>query len=167
MSVEAAAKHINETFVDYSKMSKYERPIKQYLMPFYIWQTRMPSVMLKKAIEQPVFFTKLAQLQNDMGKMLEVDRRFAPQYESTSEGLPWVTPTDWGKFIKGKALGDDVPVKFIAMEHRLSNFPLSCSRIIPTSISDQLSSILERLQDFWEWICQRRVSMFLSMWLES
>jgi len=127
MSVEAAAKHINETFVDYSKMSKYERPIKQYLMPFYIWQTRMPSVMLKKAIEQPVFFTKLAQLQNDMGKMLEVDRRFAPQYESTSEGLPWVTPTDWGKFIKGKALGDDVPVKFIAME---SFFPQASVNIV-------------------------------------
>jgi hypothetical protein len=93
--------------------------------------------MAKKAIEQPVLFTKMIQLRNDAYKMLELDETFAPQYEKTIEGLPMLTsPKDIAAWIKGKPMSE-IQTKFMGME---SFFPQAVVNVVNTNPYDLVSN---------------------------
>jgi hypothetical protein len=106
MSIQDAASRVNQIMIDYARVSKTEGSIRKYLIPFYTWQSRMIPNMLQKAIEQPVYFTKIAQLKNDMYTILELDKNFAPKGEQVMEGIPVVAPQSVGKFLAGKPLNE-------------------------------------------------------------
>lgn len=114
-SLDRAASRVNEILVDYGRMSRTENAVKKYLIPFYSWQSRMIPVMLQKAIEQPAYFTKLAQWKNDMYNILELDKNFAPQGEQIMEGMPIIAPQSLGKFFAGKPL-NEVQTQYISGE---------------------------------------------------
>jgi hypothetical protein len=119
LSIEDAARRVNKVLVDYGALSKGEKILKDYLWPFYSWQSRMIGVMLEKAITQPIMFNKLTQLQSNMYKILELDKAFAPQYEKTGEGLPIIMGIDnWNKFFTGKPLAE-IDTKYITAERFL------------------------------------------------
>lgn len=119
MTIEDAARRVNKVLVDYGAISRGEKILKDYLMPFYTWQSRMIGVMLEKAITQPIMFNKLTQLQNNAYKILELDKAFAPKYEQTGEGMPIVLGlNNWNKFVTGKPLSE-IDVRYITAERFL------------------------------------------------
>jgi len=107
-SLQDAAARVNQIMIDYSRISKTENSIRKYFIPFYTWQSRMIPNMLIKALEQPVYFTKVTQWKNDMYSIFELDKNFAPMGEQVMEGipLPQINPENLGKFWSGKPLNE-------------------------------------------------------------
>lgn len=108
MSIREAADQTNKVLIDYGRISRTEGAIRKYLIPFYTWQSRMIPIMFEKAVTQPVYFTKFTQFKNNMYKILELDRNFAPMGEEAMEGIPMVDiePGNIAKFIKGRPLNE-------------------------------------------------------------
>lgn len=113
MDMEQASRRVNKVMVDYNSLSKGEEILKTYLLPFYTWESRMIGVMLEKAMTQPTIYTKVIQAQENLNKMLEVDARMMPLFESQTEGVP--ITFDLEKFFAGKPM-KEIETKFVSAE---------------------------------------------------
>ncbi|MCK5017636.1 MAG: hypothetical protein KAS32_11275, partial [Candidatus Peribacteraceae bacterium] len=111
-----AGRRVNHMFVDYGRLSKGERAIRTYLIPFYTWQSKMVGVMLGVTAMNPVYMSTLTKIQNNAYKMLDLNKRLDSTFEQETEGIPALTTIeDIGKFISGKDM-DEIDVKFLASE---------------------------------------------------